>query len=128
MNCNFLAPCLLLLTFSTLPRFCEQAFSLGGVDLTVQTTKSYKKNIDAVILEENDLKHCADPTINLKKKTSWKEIRRRVNQKKRNLISHFPVKEVRLDWLIYKNRQWNKSPACNSKSYNLIMRRSIVSK
>ena len=30
-NCNFLAPCLLLLTFATLPRFCEQAFSLGGV-------------------------------------------------------------------------------------------------
>ena len=29
-----MAPCLTLLTFATLPRFCEQAFSLSGVALT----------------------------------------------------------------------------------------------
>ena len=32
-NCNFLAPCLLFLTFATLPRFCEQALSQGGVGI-----------------------------------------------------------------------------------------------
>ena len=30
-NCKFLAPCLLVLMFATLPLFCDQAFSLGGV-------------------------------------------------------------------------------------------------
>ena len=33
-NFKFLAPCLLVLTFATLPLFCEQAFSLGGVGQT----------------------------------------------------------------------------------------------
>ena len=43
-NCNFLAPCLVLLMFATLLRFCEQAFSLGGVGFTHSSLKSRNNN------------------------------------------------------------------------------------
>ena len=33
-NCKVLAPCLLVLMFATLPDFCDQALSQGGVGCT----------------------------------------------------------------------------------------------
>ena len=43
-NCKFLAPCLLVLMFATLPLFCEQAFSIGGVGWAASSISNLNPN------------------------------------------------------------------------------------